>query len=95
MKKEKRLINVMTKRKDSLEFFLEQREYNISDKRNKFLCIYYCAVKILRDDKFAAEMTYAINEQFRYPLSKSVVENIIRDVDRKDGYKSSSKCFKY
>ena len=89
MKKEKRLINVMTKRKDSLETFLEQREYNISDKRNKFLCIYYCAVKILRDDKFAAEMTYAINEQFGYPLSKSVVENIIRDVDRKDGYKFS------
>lgn len=89
MKKEKRLVNVMTKRKGSLESFLEEREYNISEKRNKFLCIYYSTLKNLRDDTFAAEMTYSINEQFEYPLDESVVKNIIRDVDRKEGYKFS------
>ena len=87
MKISKRTKTVMTDRINWLKGWLRIRHYDIGDKRQDFIFVYYYTTKSRYDPKTAKMMVNNANQGFTDPLSSDIVQSTIRAVDAAGGYR--------
>ena len=90
MKLSKKTKTVLTDRINWLKGWLRIRGYDIGDKRQDFIFVYYCTTKSRYDPKTAKMMVGNINQGFTEPLPNDIVQSTIRTVDAAGGYRLSN-----
>ncbi len=86
MKISKKTKTVMTDRINWLKGWLRIRHYDIGDKRQDYIFVYYCTTKSRYDPKTAKMMVGNINQGFTEPLPSDIVQSTIQAVDATGGY---------
>lgn len=87
MKLSKKTKCVMTDRINWLKGWLRIRDYDIGEKRQDFIFVYYCTTKSRYDPKTAKMMVNNANQGFTKPLPNDIVQSTIRAVDAAGGYR--------
>lgn len=77
----------MTDRINWLKGWLRIRDYDIGEKRQDFIFVYYCTTKSRYDPKTAKMMVNNANQGFTKPLPNDIVQSTIRAVDAAGGYR--------
>ena len=91
MKISKKTKAVLTDRINWLKGWLRIRHYDIGDKRQDYIFVYYCTTKSRYDPKTAKKMANNANQGFTEPLPSDIVQSTIRAVDAAGGYKLPNK----
>ncbi len=81
MKANKRLQTTMKDRLRWLKGWIALRNYEIGQKRNDFLYIYYSTMRMLYSQERSAKLLQDMNDKFSFPIAADKLAEIIEDVE--------------
>lgn len=81
MKANKRIRATMNDRLRWLKGWIALRNYDIGDKRNEFLYIFYATMRTLYSQELSAKLLQNMNNKLLFPIAADKLAKIIEDIE--------------